>query len=191
MPVCSSAHVPSVHALLAAIDARDGATGQHSKGTEALAIAVACELDVGARDVRSVGQVGLLHDVGKIGVSDRVLRKAGPLDKDEWDEMRRHSEMGEQIVQTVPDLSHLAPAIRGEHERWDGEGYPDGLAGEDVPLASRIVLASDAYVAMTELRPYRVPMRPQEAQDELRRNAGSQFDPKVAEALLAVLAERA
>ena len=103
----------------------------------------------------SVGQVALLHDIGKVGVPDAILQKPGRLTAPEWDVMREHPAIGAQIVGAIGSLSHLAPAVRAEHERWDGSGYPDGLAGEDVPLASRICLVCDAWHAMTSDRPYR------------------------------------
>jgi HD-GYP domain-containing protein (c-di-GMP phosphodiesterase class II) len=128
-----------------------------------------------------------MHDIGKLGVSDAILRKPGTLTEAEWVEMRRHAEIGEHIIASTPELAHLAPTIRADHERWDGAGYPDGLAGEQIPLASRIVFVSDAYHAMTSERPYRAPLTPTEARGELERNAGSQFCPTVVAAALEVL----
>ena len=108
----------------------------------------------------SVGQVALLHDIGKVGVPDAILRKPGGLTAPEWEVMREHPAIGAQIVSAIGSLSHLAPAVRAEHERWDGGGYPDGLAGEDVPLASRICFVCDAWHAMTSDRPYRRALSP-------------------------------
>jgi two-component system cell cycle response regulator len=187
----SRTSIPSVLALKAALDARDGDTGDHSEATAVLAVTVAQRMGLDELMLEHVALVALLHDVGKIAVPDAILRKRGPLDTDEWIEMKRHPEYGAQIVGSVPELEHLGPAIRAEHERWDGGGYPDGLAGEDVPLASRIVLACDAFLAMTERRPYRLPLTPSAARRELRRHAGSQFDPAVVDALLVELAEPA
>jgi HD-GYP domain-containing protein (c-di-GMP phosphodiesterase class II) len=181
--------IPSVIALKTALDARDGDTGDHSEATAVLAIAVAQRLGLGDEMIEHVALVALLHDVGKIAVPDAILHKQGPLDGAEWIEMKRHAEHGERIVVAVPDLGHLGRAIRAEHERWDGGGYPDGLAGEDVPRASRIVLACDAFLAMTERRPYRLPLTHRAACRELQRHAGSQFDPEVVDALLAELSE--
>ena len=181
--------VPSVLALKAALDARDGDTGDHSEATAVLAVHVAERMGLSEATVEHIALVALLHDVGKIAVPDAILRKRGPLDTDEWIEMKRHPEHGERIVGSVPDLEHLSPAIRSEHERWDGGGYPDGLAGENVPLASRIVLACDAFLAMTERRPYRLPLTSSAARRELQRHAGTQFDPAVVDALLIELAE--
>ena len=181
------AAMTGVHALLAALEARDDYTGQHSESVVEVAALVARALGLSAREVRHVEHVALLHDVGKVGVPDHVLQKRGPLAEDEWELMRRHPLIGERIVAAIPPLAHLAPSIRGEHERWDGGGYPDGLAGESIPIASRVVFACDALHAMTSDRPYRKAMPLAAARAELAANAGSQFDPAVVEALLAVL----
>jgi diguanylate cyclase (GGDEF)-like protein/PAS domain S-box-containing protein len=176
-----------VRALLVALEARDKYTGEHSREVVRLASRVAERLGLTGRAVRDVEQVALLHDVGKVGIPDAILQKQGPLDDVEWEVMRKHPVVGERIIAGIPGLSHLAPAMRGEHERWDGGGYPDGLAGDAIPIASRITLACDAFHAMTSERPYRPAMDVAEASTELRRNAGTQFDPAVIDALLAEL----
>ena len=132
-----------------------------------LALAVAAELGMDGDAATAVGQVALLHDIGKVGVPDAILRKPGGLTAPEWDVMREHPAIGARIVDAIGSLSHLAPAVRAEHERWDGGGYPDGLAGEDVPLASRICLVCDAWHAMTSDRPYRRALTEAEARVEL------------------------
>ena len=174
-------------ALMAALQAREGYTAEHSQSVLELALAVGRCLGMAERDLEDLGQVALLHDVGKVGVPDAVLLKPGPLEEREVGTMREHPAIGERIVASVDGLRHLAPAIRAEHERWDGTGYPDGLRGEDIPLASRICLACDAYDAMTTDRPYRPAMTHHEAVAELRAGAGAQFDPQVVEGLLEVL----
>ena len=179
-----------VHALLAALEARDDYTGQHSESVVELASLVAHTLGLSAREQRSVEHVALLHDIGKVGVPDHVLQKRGPLNEDEWKLMRQHPVIGERIVAAIPPLAHLAPAIRAEHERWDGCGYPDGLVRDRIPIASRIVFACDAWHAMTSDRPYRRAMPLAVARAELTENAGSQFDPQVVEALLSALGDR-
>jgi HD-GYP domain-containing protein (c-di-GMP phosphodiesterase class II) len=151
----------------------------------ALASSVARNLGLDEDSVRDVEQVALLHDIGKVGIPDAILQKQGPLDDQEWQLMRQHPVVGERIIAGTPGLSHLAPAMRAEHERWDGGGYPDGLAGEQIPLASRITLACDALHAMTSDRPYRPAMTQHRVDHELRDGAGSQFDPRVIQALLA------
>jgi hypothetical protein len=171
-------------ALASAMQARDGYTGDHSEATVGLVERVARELGLPDEAVSEVKTVALLHDVGKIGIPDDVLHKDGPLDEREWAIMRRHPEIGERILRAVPGLEAVADAVRHEHERWDGDGYPDGIAGPAIPLASRIVLVCDAYHAMTSDRPYRRSLGEDAALAELRRCAGSQFDPDVVEALV-------
>ena len=183
----AEASATGVRTLLVALEARDFYTGEHSKQVVGLASAVARRLGLGEQEIRDVEQVALLHDVGKVGIPDAILQKQGPLNEQEWELMRQHPVVGERIIVGTPGLSHLAPAMRAEHERWDGAGYPDGLAGEEIPLASRITLACDAFHAMTSDRPYRPAMSLERACEELRSCAGTQFDPRVAEALLAEL----
>ncbi|MDX6582249.1 MAG: hypothetical protein QOI10_1433 [Solirubrobacterales bacterium] len=177
----------SVQALLGALEARDGYTGDHSQAVVELAVAIGRSLDLDEAQLGELEIVALLHDIGKIGVPDQILRKAGKLTEEEWTQIRRHPVIGEGIVAAMPPLAHLAPCIRGEHERWDGGGYPDGLEGEEIPQLSRIVLVSDAYHAMTSERPYRSPMPVAEAIAELERNAGSQFCPRTAAAACVIL----
>jgi putative nucleotidyltransferase with HDIG domain len=179
-----------VDALLAALAARDGYTEEHSRAVVELAAGVACELGLHGPELEDVERAALLHDIGKLGISDEVLRKQGPLDEAEWLEMRRHPAVGARIVATIPALSHLAPVIRAEHERWDGCGYPDGLWGEAIPLASRIVFACDAHHAMTSNRSYRRALPAALARAELARGSGSQFCPRTVDALLRVLHRR-
>jgi PAS domain S-box-containing protein len=180
-----------VRTLLTALEARDFYTGEHSKQVVALASAVARSIGLDEHATRDVEQVALLHDIGKVGIPDAVLQKQGSLDDAEWQLMRQHPIVGERIIAGTPGLSHLAPAIRAEHESWDGSGYPDGLAGEQIPLASRITLACDALHAMTSDRPYRSAMTLQRARAELHACAGCQFDPLVVTALLSEIDSRA
>jgi two-component system, cell cycle response regulator len=156
----------------------------------ARAIALRLPYDLSIDTVVSVAQ---LHDIGKLAIPDSILLKPGPLDDNEWEVVRQHTLAGERIVGRVPGLDAVADAVRASHERWDGNGYPDGLAGHDIPLAARIVMVADSYAAMTTSdRPYRAPLSPEEAEAEIIRCAGTQFDPLIAEAFLAVLAtERA
>ena len=178
-----------VQALLAALNARDGYTGGHSRAVVNLTECVARRMGLSENELRLARQVALLHDIGKLGVPDSVLRKPGPLDAHEWAVMREHPVIGARIVSSIPGLDDLAPAIRAEHERWDGNGYPDGLAGGEIPFASRIVFVCDAYHAMISNRPYRKAMPEALARRELRRAAGSQFDPAVVDSLLEELSE--
>jgi HD-GYP domain-containing protein (c-di-GMP phosphodiesterase class II) len=130
---------------------------------------------------------GWLHDVGKAGIPEHILAKPGPLDDSEWAVMRTHPVMGEQIVRGVAALRDAATAVRHHHERYDGSGYPDRLAGTAIPIEARIVAAADAYAAMTAARPYSPARTPFEATVELRKCSGSQLDPDVVRALLTVL----
>ncbi len=178
-----------VRALTAALDARDDYTGRHSTETSNLALAVGRRLGMGPSGLELLGQVAVLHDVGKLGIPTEVLLKPGPLDAHEQALMREHPAIGERILSGIPGLADVARAIRHEHERWDGDGYPDGLAGDQIPLASRIVFGCDAYNAMTSDRAYRPAMAAQDARRELREGAGTQFDPRVAQALLEILGD--
>lgn len=186
----SAAELTGIHALLAALEARDQYTGEHSRLVVLYAQEVAARLGLGDRETLEVEQVALLHDIGKVGIPDSILLKRGPLTPAEWELMRQHPAVGERVVANTESLAHLAPAIRAEHERYDGSGYPDGLAGVDIPIASRITLACDAYHAMTSDRPYRQALSLEQARTELGDNAGTQFDPEVVTALLALLDER-
>jgi HD-GYP domain-containing protein (c-di-GMP phosphodiesterase class II) len=180
----------AVGALAAAIDARDNYTHSHSEEVVELAAAVATSLGLDTSEVGRVRDGAMLHDLGKVAIPNEILFKPGPLDPDEWAIMREHPLIGERILRRTPELEPIAPMVRHEHERWDGGGYPDGLAGDDIPIGSRIILACDAYNAMITERPYRDPMSAEAAVAELEHNAGTQFDPRVIEALLAVLADR-
>lgn len=175
-------------ALLGVLEARDAVLAAHTNEVVRFSRAIAQRIpyDLSVETVVSVAQ---LHDIGKLAVPDSILLKAGPLDASEWEVVRQHTLAGERIVGRVPGLDLVADAVRASHERWDGLGYPDGLAGHDIPLAARIVAVADSYAAMTTPdRPYREPLTPHEAEAEVIRCAGTQFDPLVVEAFLAVLA---
>jgi PAS domain S-box-containing protein/diguanylate cyclase (GGDEF)-like protein len=180
----AAAEITGIHALLAALEARDQYTGEHSRIVVKLAQGVGRELGLSDQEMLEIEQVAVLHDIGKVGIPDSILLKRGPLTDAEWQLMRQHPAVGERVVSNTESLAHLAPAIRAEHERYDGRGYPDGLTGDEIPIASRITLACDAYHAMTSDRPYRNALTREQALIELRDNAGSQFDPDVVAALL-------
>jgi diguanylate cyclase (GGDEF)-like protein len=188
--VAATSEMSSLRALLAAVNARDSYTAMHSREVVTLARAVARQLGLDEAQCIEVEHVALLHDLGKIGVPDAILRKPGPLTGHEQTLMRQHPVVGSVILASMPELAHLAPAVHAEHEHWDGGGYPDGLAGEQIPIASRIALVCDAYHAMTSNRPYRRAMSAAAARDEIRREAGAQFCPHAAAALLEILAPR-
>jgi HD-GYP domain-containing protein (c-di-GMP phosphodiesterase class II) len=177
----------ATEALVAAVQARDAYTSEHSRAVVRLAGAVGRRLALDDETVADVELVALLHDVGKVAIPDAILGKPGALDDAEWATMRRHPAIGADIVAGLEPLRHFGPAIRAEHERWDGRGYPDGLAGEAIPVASRITLACDAYHAMVSDRPYRRAMAPPAAVAELRRCSGTAFWPAAVDALVAEL----
>ena len=178
----------AVGALAAAIDARDNYTHSHSRQVVRLAVETARLLGHSEAAISRVRDGALLHDVGKVAIPNEILYKPGPLTSQEWVEMREHPVIGERILRRTPELAPIAPMVRHEHERWDGGGYPDGLRGDGIPMGSRIIFACDAYSAMITARPYRAPISTEDAVQELRRGAGSQFDPTVLDALLRVLA---
>ena len=176
-----------VKALLAALEARDGYTGEHSAAVVELSVSVARSLGLSEEEVTNVKQAALLHDIGKIGIPDSILNKQGPLDEAKWRVMQKHPLIGERIVASIEDLAHLAPIIKATHECWNGKGYPDGLKGEQIPLASRIIYACDAWHAMISDRPYREALSSEAMIEELKKNTGQQFDPRVVQVLREVL----
>ena len=139
----------------------------------------------------AVRQASELHDIGKVAIPDAILGKPGPLTEEEWAFIHRHPVIGERIILAAPALSRVAALVRASHERWDGTGYPDQLAGDEVPVGARVVAVADAYAAMTGGRPYREARTADEALAELRREAGTQFDPAVVDAWCAAYARRA
>ncbi len=175
----------AVEALAVALLERDRYTGEHSESVVEMSVAVARSLGLSPAQVEDVRAASLLHDIGKVGIPDAILNKAGPLTPDERIVMAEHPVIGERILRSIGGFLNVAEIVRHEHESWDGSGYPDGLAGELIPVGSRIILACDAYHAMTSDRPYRARMSHADAFTELTRCAGRQFDPKVTEALVA------
>ena len=178
-------YLQTVASLARTIEAKDPYTGGHTERVSDYALMIAVELGFTAQELRAVETGGVIHDVGKIGVRDQVLLKPGRLDEQEWCEMRRHPEISSYILGEL-DIPEIAKDMaRSHHERFDGKGYPDGLVGEAIPLAARILSVADTLDAMTSDRPYRKALSFETALDELRRNSGSQFCPRVVEALLA------
>jgi two-component system, cell cycle response regulator len=185
----ASAVRQSKDVLLSVLHERDAGLRGHLTGVAQLARAVGEKLELSETDLHDLRLAAELHDVGKLAIPDAILAKVGPLTEDEWPFIHRHTLVGERILSAAPSLSRIARLVRSTHERLDGLGYPDGLSGADIPLLSRIVSASDAFLAMTEERPYRRAMASEDAIAELRRCAGSQFDPDVVEALISVYVE--
>src|SRR5437764_752043 len=168
-------------------DRRDPRTASHSEDVVWLAREVGELLDLEAAALLELEFAARLHDVGKIRVPDAVLNKPGPLDADESKLIRNHAAWGAETLEQIPGLEVVSTLVRFHHERWDGRGYPDGLAGPRIPLASRIIAVCDSFGAMTCDRPYREAMDPDDAVEELQRGAGRQFDPDVVDALVTVI----
>lgn len=185
----TSAYEQASSVLHNALRARDPELGDHLAGVAQLAERVAQLLSVVADERATIRMAAALHDIGKVGLPDAILHKAGPLDDAEWTFVRRHPLIGEKILSAAPALSGVAALVRASHERWDGNGYPDQVAGEQIPLGARIIFACDAVDAMMSDRPYSAAISQSEAVRELRRHAGTQFDPRVAEALCIALEE--
>ena len=175
----------AVEALAVALLERDRYTGEHSESVVDMAGAVARGLGLSPAQVEDVRAAALLHDIGKVGIPDAILNKPGPLTDEERTVMAEHPVIGERILRSIGGFAGVAEIVRHEHESFDGSGYPDGLVGDGIPIGSRIILACDAYHAMTSDRPYRARMSHGDAFRELTRCAGRQFDPEVTAALVA------
>jgi putative two-component system response regulator len=176
----------TLEALITALDFRDNETLGHSRRVVEYAVMVAQVMGVGEPELSWIRRGAILHDVGKIGVSDAILRKPGKLDAAEWEEMRRHPEMGYKMLKHIRFLKPALEIVHCHQERWDGSGYPHGLKGEAIPLGARIFAAVDTFDAMTSDRPYRAALSIEAAREEIRRFSGIQFDPKVASAFLSI-----
>src|SRR5580704_3743622 len=170
-------------ALTSTVEAKDDYTACHGEDVADLAERVALRIGLARAHARDVRYAAMLHDIGKIAVPSEILLKPGPLTDEEWVVMRSHAAVGGELVGRIEAFAHLAPAVRASHERWDGGGYPDGLAGEKIPLAARIIAACDTYDAIVTDRPYRPARTSAQAREELRQVAGSQLDPAVVAAV--------
>ena len=177
----------TMEALVSALEARDPYTEAHAGRIRDLSTAMAVALKLSSEERRAIKLGSILHDVGKIGVPDSILLKASSLDEHEWKLMKKHPEIGEQMLHSVDFLKLAWPIVRHHHERWDGRGYPDGLAGNDIPVGARIVAVCDSFDAMTSDRPYRKALPLEHAFAELSKNGGSQFDPAFADLLVDVV----
>ena len=182
-----SAYLGAIRALAAALDARDPYTAGHSERVSTLSVMMGRVMNLGSSDLEVLRLGALLHDIGKIGVSDEILRKTGPLTGEEFEQIKRHPALGARILRQVPFLAPHLPIVELHHERPDGRGYPFGLRAEDIPLAARIVHVADAFDAMTSARAYRAARAASEAFAELERFSETQFDPACVEALLAAM----
>jgi putative nucleotidyltransferase with HDIG domain len=183
-----SAYLGAIRALAAALDARDPYTAGHSERVSALSVLIARQLELSEAEVDVIRLGALLHDIGKIGVADHILRKPGPLSADEFEQIRRHPGLGARILRKVPFLEPHLAIVELHHERPDGKGYPFGLMGDNIPLDARIVHVADAFDAMTSARAYRPARAASVALVELQRYSGTQFDPASVDALRQALA---
>lgn len=168
---------PTIYALTAAIDAKDSYTFIHSMNVSKYAVIVAESLGMNTTDVEIIRDAGLLHDIGKISIPEHILQKTSRLTPEEYEIMKTHVENSTKMIRYLPDMDYVIPAVVGHHERFDGKGYPRGLAGEDIPLMARILAISDCFDAMTAKRPYKQALSVSYAINELQNNSGTQFDP--------------
>jgi HD-GYP domain-containing protein (c-di-GMP phosphodiesterase class II) len=178
------AFTTALAALTSTVEAKDDYTACHGEDVAMLAERVALRMSLTSAQARDVRYAAMLHDLGKVAVPSEILLKPGPLTDEEWVTMRSHAAIGGELVERIDAFAHLAPAVRASHERWDGGGYPDGLAGEEIPLAARIIAACDTYDAIVTDRPYRPARTPREACAELERVAGTQLDGQIVAALM-------
>jgi HD-GYP domain-containing protein (c-di-GMP phosphodiesterase class II) len=181
------AFTTALAALTSTVEAKDDYTACHGEDVAVLAERVALRMELSSAQARDVRYAAMLHDLGKVAIPSEILLKPGPLTDEEWVTMRSHAAIGGELVGRIDAFAHLAPAVRASHERWDGGGYPDGLAGKEIPLAARIIAACDTYDAIVTDRPYRPARSTREACEELRRVAETQLDPSVVDAVLSEL----
>lgn len=179
----------TVLALAKVMESRDSYVGGHCRKVTGIAVSLAQRMECSPAEVQAIRWAALLHDIGKVGIRDGILRKTGPLTKREWEQMRRHPEIGAEIVRMASNLDYVAALILAHHERYDGAGYPYKLQREMIPLGGRILAVADAFSAMTDDRPYRVSRSAKEALQEIKRYSGSQFDPRVVDAFFSLTTE--
>jgi HD-GYP domain-containing protein (c-di-GMP phosphodiesterase class II) len=170
--------------LIIAVDTKDRYTKRHSEDVARYGTFLAERLGLPGDEIRTIGVAGMLHDVGKIGIPDRILRKPGSLTEAEYEVVKQHVALGDMIVRDLPDIEAIRAGIRHHHERWDGQGYLDRLEGEDIPLIARILAVADAFSAMTTTRPYRKALDVREALTRLGDAAGTQLDERLVTAFI-------
>jgi diguanylate cyclase (GGDEF)-like protein/putative nucleotidyltransferase with HDIG domain len=176
--------------MISAVDNKDYYTRAHSEEVTEYALWIAQELGLSDEACKTIRYAGLLHDVGKIGIPDEILRKPGHLTDEEYDVMKQHPVVGAMIVSSIPDMTDILPGVKHHHERWDGQGYPDSLAGESIPLLGRILAVADTFSAMTTDRPYRKGMHVGDAVRKIKDGSGTQFDPQIVTAFVVALEKR-
>ncbi len=179
----------TLEALVTALDARECETGNHSQRVVRVTLAICDRMDIGGEERGTIARGALLHDIGKIGVPDHVLLKPGKLTDDEWVEMRKHPDIGARILSGIDFLREASEIVRAHQERYDGQGYPRGLAGEEIPIGARIFAVADALDAIVSDRPYRRGQSIEHARAEIAAGAGTQFDPAVVKAFLSLTDE--
>jgi len=177
----------AVYALVSVVEARDPYVYGHSRRVNTYAVALAEAIGLSPDEVSKVSTAALLHDIGKIGIPDKVLNKKGKLNGENWEAIKAHPRLGANIVGNIPNLVPCASSILHHHERWDGSGYPEGLKGEEIPIEARILAIADTFEAMTSARPYRPALSRKEVIKELRQGAGIQFDPKLVEVFVSLI----
>ncbi|HXV86693.1 MAG TPA: HD domain-containing phosphohydrolase [Gemmatimonadales bacterium] len=182
--------VATLEALIAALEAKDSYLSGHSARVAALSATIAAHMGLSDDEVEHVRTAARLHDLGKIGIRESVLNKQGPLTQDEYDHVKEHVVIGSQILQPLAHLGDIVAFVRGHHEHFDGSGYPDGLAGDAIPLGARIICASEIYDALTTARPYQPTLTPEEATDRMRSLTGKIVDPQVMDALATAVKRR-
>jgi len=177
----------AIYALVSTVEAKDPYTYGHSRKVNTYAVALAEAIGLSPEEVSRVSTAALLHDIGKIGVPDKVLNKKGKLNAEDWEAIKAHPRLGATIVGNVPNLVPCVSIILHHHERWDGSGYPEGLKGQEIPIESRILAIADSFEAMSSARPYRPALCGEKVLKELRRGAGSQFDPELVEVFIGII----
>ncbi|MBO8128763.1 MAG: diguanylate cyclase [Peptococcaceae bacterium] len=182
-----SARRSTIFSLQKTLQKKTCETEEHTRRLHKLALEMGHALDLPVNQLNDLALLAILHDIGKIAIPEEIIQKPSRLSPEEWKTMQKHAEIGCRIARSSPELAHIAEAILAHHERWDGTGYPQGLKGEEIPLISRIIAIVDAYDAMTHDRPYRKAISREEAIEELKKGAGSQFDPKLVEIFIKVL----
>jgi HD-GYP domain-containing protein (c-di-GMP phosphodiesterase class II) len=185
-----AAYAQTIQTLAFVVEAKDEHTATHLARAHGYAIMLARRVAPEMADDQVFGYGFMLHDIGKVAIPEAILAKPSPLTDEEWEIMKTHPTLGGKILAPITFLRRAIPIVECHHERWDGRGYPNGLAGEEIPLAARIFSVVDAYDALTSNRPYRQALRPEEAAREIVASAGTQFDPKIAEAFDELCRER-
>jgi putative nucleotidyltransferase with HDIG domain len=179
--------VETVTSLAFAIDAKDHYTQGHSQKVSAYAVMIAQALGLNPEEIEAIRLGALLHDIGKVGIPEAILNKSGPLDATEWETMKTHTELGSKILESLESMTAIRKMIRHHHEFYDGSGYPDRLAGEQIPHGARVIAVADAYDTITSARTYKKPRTPEDAFAELERCAANQFDPDIVRIFITAL----